>query len=379
MSKVNILHLIGTTESGGAENVLLTLAASLNKRRYNSLVALLGQGKLHAWLKGNGIAVEVLDFSERYYSHINMPLFISNLCHFIKKRRINLVHSHLFGMNLYGCLATRLSGIPMIATVHDKYYVLEKGRRSFGYKVIGTLCSKLVAVSYDIKDAIQNCTNLKADRIMVIHNGVDLGKYTGYTDIKSKKRELGLPPSVPIVGTVGELSPVKGHKYLLKAAAIVLKGSPHVKFLIVGDGHLRKNLESQCKELGIEQSVILLGFRNDVAELLKIMNIFTLTSISEGLSLAILEAMAAGKPVVATDVGGNSEIIVDDETGFLVPPRNPDAIASKIMLLLENEEIARDMGKRAQKRVEERFSLERMVKTYEELYERCLNEKEGHG
>ena len=375
MKPKNVLHLIETRGPGGAETMLTNLAKGLNSSKFNSLVGLLGTGWLFDQLQDNGINTVIL---RQRWSYDFQCLY--DLVNLIREQDIALVHAHEFMMNTYGFLAARLAKVPMIATVHGKSYFSDKKRRVLAYKSIARWSGGMVAVSNDLKNFIVQKTGLNPERITTIYNGINLEKYRrNDRNPKAKRRSLGIAADAPIVGTVGNLYPVKGHTYLLKAASKVVKAFPPTKFLFIGRGKMRRELEVEAEELGIAENVMFLGFRSDIPDLLSVMDIFALPSLSEGLSLSILEAMAAGKPVVATDVGGNSEIIVDNEVGFLVPPRDPHAIASKMLLLLENKGLAREMGERAQNRVEGAFSLERMVKTYEELYERCLNEKEGHG
>ena len=182
-------------------------------------------------------------------------------------------------------------------------------------------------------------------RIKVIYNGQDVSPPIGLEEKRCLRAGLGLEEDEQVVGVVGSLYPVKGHEYLLAAIPQVLRFHPHTTFLIVGRGDLRV-AEEEAKQRGLEKHVRFLGFREDVSALLSLMGIFVLPSLSEGLSIALLEAMASGKPVIATDVGGNPEVVVDDETGFLVPPRDADALAAKLLLLLADERYKQeDLGK----------------------------------
>ena len=189
------------------------------------------------------------------------------------------------------------------------------------------------------------------------------------------RESLSIEAQSQIIGTVGMLAPVKDHITLLKAANKVVRVRPDVVFLIVGGGELEGALKAEADKLGIENNVRITGFRNDVGSLLHVMDIFVLSSVSEGLPLCLLEAMASGKPVVATNVGGNPEIVVNGETGFLVPPRDPDSLAASILSLLQDRRLASHFGMNGQRRVSERFRLERMIHSYHELYERVLMRK----
>jgi glycosyltransferase involved in cell wall biosynthesis len=186
------------------------------------------------------------------------------------------------------------------------------------------------------------------------------------------RTELGIASTDPVIGVVGSLYPVKGHHHLLAAVPQVLRVYPQATFLIVGKGDLEDSLREEVMRRGLERAVRFLGYREDVPNLLSIMDIFVLPSLSEGLSLALLEAMAAGKPVVATNVGGNPELVRDGVTGFSVPPQDPDAIAGGILSLLGDERRRKIFGDNGRQRVKQYFSLEAMADNYQKLYETCL-------
>ncbi len=175
-----------------------------------------------------------------------------------------------------------------------------------------------------------------------------------------------------MVGTITRLVWKRGHEELLEAAALVARGEPTARLLVVGDGPLRSTLEQKVKELGLNGTVRFLGAVPRAARLLPHFNIFVLSSVWEGMSNGLLEAMAAGRPVVATRVGGNPEVVVDGVSGLLVPPRDPQAMADAVLRLLREPELARRMGEAASRRVEKEFSLPRMVHRMESLYDEML-------
>ncbi|MFH0774231.1 MAG: GT4 family glycosyltransferase PelF [bacterium] len=362
----NILHCIDTGGPGGAEGVLINIARLIDTERYNSSICLLKRGWTFNEAKRIGIEPFVLTKKHRYD-----PFLLWHLIRLITEKKIDLIHTHCFGMNLYGALAAKMTGVPVIPTVHGFLYDFEKNRRLIAYKLISRFSKKIVAVSHELKSHLIEKARINPDKVMVIHNGIDLDGYKPIADSNLKKRELDIEPSAPIVGIVGNLRPVKDHETFLQAASQIIKVMPSTKFLVIGDGPLKENLKEQSRKMKLDENVLFLGHRTDVLELLAIMDIFVLSSISEGLSLSILEAMAMSKPVVTTDVGGNPEIIVDGKTGFLVPPKDPSNLASKIMLL-KDKGLAERMGGEGRRRVEEHFSLEKMIKNYEQLYEECL-------
>jgi glycosyltransferase involved in cell wall biosynthesis len=208
-----------------------------------------------------------------------------------------------------------------------------------------------------------------ADHVVTIHEGIDLGRVAAAprADLHA---DLWLPHHAPIVGNVAALVPHKGQRHLIEAAAIVVKKVPDARFVIAGEGELRPVLERQIKDHRLEKHVFLTGFRPDILSVHKGFDIFVMSSVTEGLGTSLLDAMACGKPVVATTAGGIPEVVVDGTTGFLVPPRNHEAMADAIVALLLDESLRGRMAAAGEARVRDRFSAERMVQETLALYER---------
>jgi len=207
---------------------------------------------------------------------------------------------------------------------------------------------------------------------VTIRNGIDTKLYrTDDAARRSVRKELGIDEDQPLIGAVGNLYPVKGHTYLLKAMAIVKEKYPHAMLVIAGRGEILDQLREEASGLGIKEKVVFLGFSEKIPAFLQGLDIFALPSLSEGLPLSVLEAMAAGKPVIATNVGGISEVLNDGYAELLVPPRNPDVLAEKILLLLRNPELANRLRELGRMKVEKEFSLNSMMEKYQELYRNC--------
>jgi L-malate glycosyltransferase len=210
------------------------------------------------------------------------------------------------------------------------------------------------------------------ERTVTVPEGIDLGRVMAAPPAELHK-ELWLPHHAPVVGNVAALVPHKGQRHLIDAAALVVRQAPDVRFVIAGEGELRPSLERQIKELRLEKHVFLAGFRPDVLSLHKAFDVFVMSSVTEGLGTSLLDAMASGKPIVATRVGGIPEVVVDGETGVLVPPRDPAAMAGSIVKLVADEALRRRMGEAGRARAHERFSAERMVADTLRVYERIRN------
>lgn len=369
---MKILQLIETSEPGGAETVLLSLGKGLRGKGHYIAVGLLEKGWLYDQLKDADIEVIFLEQNQSYDLSC-----LNSLCRIIRSHQIDVVHTHEFMMNVYGSMAGVITGVPVITTVHGKNYYWEKFRRRFAYRLAARF-STMVAVSEDMKCFLAERVGISKGEIRTLHNGIALDhaiEYPTLRNVTCLREEFSIPRGSFVIGTVGMLVPVKGHATLLEAAAKVVKSRPDTIVLVVGEGELHGLLKEMAEQLGIKENVRFLGFRNDVPALLQIMDLYVCSSYSEGLSLAILEAMFAGKPVVATNIGGNPEIVLDGETGFLLPPKDHDELASKILWLLQHQSLAQMIGVNGRQRVIDKFSLDAMVNSYLQLYGECLKRK----
>ena len=369
--KRKILHLIETTGPGGAETVLLNIVRRLNRDDFGSLVVIKGTGWLHDQLTSCGIDVRIIDSSKA-----NDWRFIRNICQLVRIEGIDLIHSHLDGMNFYACLIGLISRRPVVTTFHgmvgDWHGTGVKTRLKF--TVIRKFATRVVAVSNYLKRELEQKWRFSTDNIMMIHNGVDFDIFDKQPQSSSLRTELGFESSTPLIGMVGNIRSPKGYQYFVEAARLVSDRIPQCRFLIVGhgSGNLLKELTSQIETLGLTGKVILTGFRDDVGQILSQLDIFMLSSLTEGLSIATIEAMGLGKPVVVTDSGGPGEIVRDGETGYLVPPADPRALADRAVELLRNRGLADRIGQAARADVRQRFSLEQNIRSYEQLYRECV-------
>lgn len=368
MQMKNILHLTETSEPGGSETVLAYIAKNLDSRYYRSLVCLISEGWLSDHLKKIGVDYLVIK-NKRALD----PIFLAKLVGLIKREKIDLVHAHEFLMNVYGSVAAKIASVPMIGTIHGKGYFTDKKSRILAYKLAMLLCSQMIAVSEDLRKYFTKELKLtNTSKIVTIYNGIDLNKYTVNNSHRNIHNKPGISPNTLIAGIVGSLFVVKGIPYLLEAIKKVITYFPNFRLLIVGEGDQESILKKKVVSLGLQNIVNFLGFRNDIPEVLNLFDIYICSSSSEGLSLSILEAMAMEKPVIATEVGGNPELIVHGKNGYLVPPRDPEKLAEKILVLLKNKNLREQMGKMGRKIVEEKFSIKAMIDNYQNLYKKLL-------
>jgi glycosyltransferase involved in cell wall biosynthesis len=298
------------------------------------------------------------------------PVFLAKLIRLIKSERVDFVHAHEFMMNVYGSVAARLAGIPMIGTIHGKVYFTEKRSRIAAYKLAVAMSSRIIAVSEDLKRHFVENVGLKNQKkILTVYNGIDIERYKPSESTEELRGRLGIAPGAVVIGTVGSLFKVKAFDNLIKAAGRLRESASEFRLLIAGEGNERENLRRLIDEMNLPDTVSLLGFRDDIPELLNLFDIYVCSSHSEGLSLSILEAMASARPVVGTRVGGNPELIADGDNGFLAPAANSEALAEKIGILIDSKELRGKMGARSREIVEKKFSLTAMIATYQNLYE----------
>jgi glycosyltransferase involved in cell wall biosynthesis len=367
-----LVYVIDKLPRAGAQSHLHQLASRLDRRHFAPEVCCLVRGgPLAEALRTSGVPVEELGLGRIYGPRGWAALF--RLAHRLRRRRIQIVHTYLVSANVFGTLAARLAGVPAIITTRrDMGFSRNWRLRLVEERLVNPLVDRVVAVCPAVAAEAIRERGLDARKVVTIPNGVDVEEWDPARYSREESRsELGLGPDEPAVGVVANLSPVKGHADLLLAAARVLVRR-RARFVLIGDGLQRPGLEALALQLGIGGQVIFAGARSDIARLLCGLDVVAIPSHSEGLSNTLLEAMAMARPVVATAVGGNTDVLRDGENGRLVPPRDPEALAAALLAVLEAPEAARRLGETARRLVAAEFPLARMVARYEELYRTLL-------
>lgn len=379
---IRVLLVITGLATGGATKVVLDLANHFNNQADFDVQLISGPippGRNDA----THLAYELGIPTRIVPSLLNKISPLANLKAIADMRRImvaekyDIVHTHSSVAGVVGRLAALTAGVPVIIH-HVHGWGLHDGMPGWMqmlYLTLERFCAKftdrIIAVSEpDVRKGLMHGIGSR-DKFTLIYNGIDLEKFRQDVGDQQVRAELGLNPDSKVVGMIGRLDEQKNPLDLIRAAAIVAKGYPKVQFLIVGDGALRPECERLIKELNLNDKFFLLGFRDDVARILPILTITAMSSLWEGLPLAFLEAMSAGKPIVANDIDGASDVVVNGETGFLVTPHQPQEMAERILALLKDESLCNEMGRVAQER-SDYYSLQRMVgkvgSLYKELY-----------
>lgn len=373
MTKPTVLHLIDCLFIGGGEMQMVDLLRRIDREKFRPLVGCLRkEGQLVPVLEQAGIPVEEFPVRGKlFYPHSIKEIL--RLARFMRRERVQIVQTQDLYSHLVGVPAALLARVPVVITNRlDLGHTMKQWHRR-ALKGLSFGIGRVMANSEGVRTMLLEVERIDPGKIELIYNGVDLDQFPITPE---RKGPLPLAPEDRPIVVVANLWPVKGHEILLEAAVRVTAFYPNAKFVLVGTGAARRAiLEERARALSVEKQVLFLGPRQDVPQILRQMEISVLPSLAEGFSNAILESMAAGLPMVATDVGGNREAIVEGETGFLVPPRDADTLANRILRLLGDRALAQRMGRAGRERIERTFSLQRMVEETERFYERLLQER----
>ncbi len=288
------------------------------------------------------------------------------LSRLIKRLTPDVIHAHdphgVAMAALALSMSTQPSKPPLVASRRVDFHLRNSAMSRWKYRQVDCfICASEAIRVMLVGDGIPD------ERTVTVHEGIDLGRVDAAPPANLHE-ELFLPHGAPIVGNVAALVPHKGHRHFIEAAALVIRQVPDARFVIAGEGELRPSLERQIKDHHLEKHVLLAGFRPDILSLHKAFDIFVMSSITEGLGTSLLDAMAAAKPIVATSTGGIPEVVVNDVTGSLVPPRDHDAMAAAIVRLLKNGDLRKRMGDAGLARARDYFSAERMTRETARVY-----------
>lgn len=368
-----VMQVVLTLAPGGTERLTIDLAQRLSDR-FRMVVCCLDEagewaGELEA------VDVPVVSLLRRPGFRPSLGRRIARIA---ANHDVSVLHCHHYSSFVYGALATLWNRrLRVLYTEHGRLSdAPPRLKRRAANQLLGRLTSPMFAVSAALRDHML-AEGLPASRVGVIHNGIDVGPAPGADERRQARRALGVGDQVMLVGTAARLDLVKDLASLIAAIADARAGNDVVQLMIVGDGQERAALEAAARARGVERVVHFLGYRQDVRALLPAFDIYANSSISEGVSLTILEAMAARLPVVATRVGGTPEVVVDGATGVLVPPRSVSAMASALLALAASPERRHALGDAGRARVEAAFTIERMVSDYAREYTRLAAPARG--
>jgi len=316
-------------------------------------------------LKDRAAAIGIETFGFRQRSEFS-PIALWRMTSILRSRPFDVVHFNTPKSIIVGAIASWLNRVPVRISSRRVNFPLRSRLSAFKYNL---LQDGIITVSDTIRGTLLTA-GINPELVTVIYEGVDLAWIDELTPVETLKR-----PGEILVGMVAHLSREKGHSTLLRAASTLKDRFPETRYVLVGDGDLRSELDSLTKALGIDSQVRFTGFRSDCEALMKQLDLFCLPSLSEGLSSAILAAMASSLPVVATRVGGIPELVIDEQTGLLVQPNDPDALAQALERLLSSSELRRLYGSEGRRRVEAHFTISRKLDETERFYSTLLDRK----
>ena len=371
MAKYKILCTLNQARVAGTEKHLLIILKNLNRDLFEPAVLCFSDGPLIELLREQGIKAWALQ-RERFLDYSTAK----KTYRLIKENKFDLLHSHC---GQFACIIAKLAGVPyLIETRHGLYLNFDQlDKVNFLRSLINKNKAKFVDMTITVnkidKKILSEKFGAPENKIREVANGLDLEEIKSLKIAAQIKDELQIAPGCNIVGTVARFTEQKGLKYFVEAAKLIKEQIPNCKFIIVGDGELKNSLIKFAQNIGIYQEIIFTGYRVDAVSILSIFDIFVLPSLWEGMPYTILEAMALKKPVVATNVFGNSEIVLNGKTGNLVSPRDSFAISKAVIALLKNKDKAKKMGENGFHRIKTDFSGKKMTEKIEHIYLELLN------
>lgn len=375
MKKIKILYIISLfAKQGGAERNLYDILCNIDKERFVPYVICLRGGELAEEIKSKGIHVETINLEKIMSTDAFKKGF--KLFNFIRREQIQVVVTYHHDADIWGGAVAMMAGVPVvISSRRDLGYQLRR-KHIWAYRILNKCYTRIITVSDAVKNKVVKREWTNPDKITTIYNGLASQSYHNVSEGEKSalKRLLGIDASKTVMGMVAAFRPVKGHIYLVKALAEIVKKNKNVVVVVAGfnDTQYFSEVKQLMLELMLEDYFIFTGTRTDIDKLLSVFDIFVLPSLSEGFSNALLEAMAASKPVIVTDSGGNAEAVIHNKTGLLIPPCDSNALATALLDLLNDRELRNSMGSEGLKRVNEIFTLESMIRKTEELYEYLL-------
>jgi glycosyltransferase involved in cell wall biosynthesis len=375
MKQVKVVHIVEAMAIGGLERNLAYIIEGLNQDRFNSEVwCLAREGEFAEELRNQGHTVKLIGL-DNYYN----PLNIFRLAYLLRKSGAKIIHTHAYFANTMGRIAGIIAGVPVImAHIQNSHWTPEE-RSPRNYlidRILSRFSAKVIACSEIARQFQQKVEQISPHRLVTIHNVTDMDKFNLKPVDQNYYSELRISKDDFIVGSVARLTKVKGHTFLLDAAGQLRSKLPNLKVVIVGYGTEAEILKEKTRILGLSDMVFFTGKRTDIPSLLGIFTVFVQPTLTrEGLPLAITEAMAAGLPVVATDVGGVKEAVINGITGILVPPGDGTALAKAIFTLYKDPALLKKMKTAGHQLCLDKFNKTKMVAAIETLYTEGLKKK----
>jgi len=371
VKKMKILHVTFDMCLGGTEQVIRQIVENIDHRVFEQHVLCIDGkvGELGQLLQEDGIRISSL----KRASGLDLNL-VSNLRKYIREQNIDVVHCHQYTPYVYGLLASLFTAGKVVFTEHGRFYPDSfKWKRVIINPMLASMTKFITAISKSTAQALAKFENIPRRKIQVIYNGTRLEQETIEQAQRLEwKTQFGFKESDTVFGTISRLDPIKNQKMMIKAFAKVHKKIPDSVLLMIGDGPLMAELVQLAEALDVKAQVHFTGFVTSPQKYFSIIDVFLLPSLSEGTSMTLLEAMSYETPAIVTDVGGNPEIVVHDETGLVIPNEDESALVTSMMDLARDANLRRQLGENAGRRYVEHFSEKNMVAQYQALYRACV-------
>ncbi len=393
MKKTKIIHIITRLDKGGSAETTLQAVSLLNQKKYELFLAhgLSLESNMSnmekelverdlSLAKAKNVKVFTIPSLVRRLSFKNDLLALISIYRLIKRIKPHIVHTHTSKAGWLGRLAAFLARVPIIIhtphghVFHSYYGPLMTKIFVIAERILSLMTDKITALTDRERDEHLEQGIASIEKYVIIHSGVMLQQIMNMnSDIERGKKKLCIPQNSNVIGVVGRLVPIKGHKYLVSAAKRIIREFDSTFFVFVGDGYLESKLERQSESLGVRKNIIFTGWRKDVIEILNLFDILVLPSLNEGMGKVLIEGMALGKPIVASSVGGIIDLVENGDNGILVPPKDSDALEEAILKLIRNKSLAQKLGKNGKAKVYPEYDTFVMVRQIEDLYEDMLS------
>lgn len=365
MKKLHLMQITQDLGIGGLEQVVVNICKTIDRKQFNvSVLCLRNTGFFAPEVEKLGIKVFLLKQRQNGTDYLSF-LKVAKI---FKEEKIEIIHTHNTQPFIDGTLGALLSGVKTIIHTDHARNFPDKKRYMLAEWLMSNFAYKIIGVSEHTSQNLIKYVRIPPQKIMTIPNGIDGTRYNIVIDKVKKKKELGIKNNGPIIGLGVRLTEQKGITYLLNAMPEIIKSFPDITLLIAGEGEREDILKKEAKDLGVDKNTLFIGPRYDIPGLLKVFDLYVLPSLWEGLPMVLLEAMAAGCPIVATNVGGNYTAISNGENGSLVEAKNPLALSAEIIRLLKDNKLRESYSKKGLEIFRKQFRAEVMTKQYEKLY-----------